>query len=174
MKKLFKVNAMSRKLLAALACLALFMGCASSSEDTTKKDEKTEETKKDKDSSSENEELTSDTPSVITPETESESKAENSDTISVAEAIANQDQYVKDGTVVNIEGYLPQSVRVDDAGNSFIDIQESTDSSSPDEWIRLSAENLDFGGCKAVLTGTLSIDGNGNLVLNVTKAVQIN
>lgn len=147
-----------KKLWGVLACLVLLTGCSASADSS---------------SLPSNEEVTSDTPAEVTPDSVSQTEANGETTVTVKEVLANQKKYVENGNVVSVQGYLPQSVRVDDAGNSFLDIQESPDSDNESEWIRLQAENLDFGGCKAVLTGTLFYDNDGQLTLDVTKAQEI-
>lgn len=152
---------MMKKLLAGIACVMMMAGCAANTP------------AKDNDALPKNEEVTSDTPADINPDSVTQVEADGENAITVKEALKNQKKYVEAGNEVKIEGYLPQAARVDDAGNSFMDIQESPDSKTEDEWIRLQAENLDFGGCKAVLTGTLFYNDANQLTLAVSKAQEI-
>ncbi len=154
-----------KKLLAVLLIAGMLAGCSSSG-DTNK--ESTDN------STPQNEEVTSDTTNTLPVEGESQNEADADHPISVIDAINDQDSLVDNGTVVSIEGYLPQNARVDEAGNEFTDIQASLDTDDPNEWIQIAnSDALNFGGCKAVLTGTLSYDADGILVLNVTDAKEI-
>lgn len=154
-----------KKYLAALLVIGMLAGCSNGTDN--------KETQTDN-STPQNEEITSYTTNTLPVEGETQQEADAQNPISVTDAINDQENLVNNGTVVSIEGYLPQDVRVDESGNEFMDIQASVDTEDPEEWIEIAnTDALNFGGCKAVLTGTLSYNAEGNLVLNVTEAKEI-
>lgn len=93
--------------------------------------------------------------------------------LSVEQAVADWKELIITGKTVTIEGYLPQSARLDKNGKSFACIQASTDPASAQDWIQLAGSLPDFGGCKAQLTGTMSAKDGGELIFNVQSAKQL-
>lgn len=84
--------------------------------------------------------------------------------MSVDEVYQKQDALVSDQTPVTINGQLPQTAISDKAGNPVMVLWNDQVS----EYIILDGFEIPFGGCPAQVSGTLSRNANGELVLNMT------
>lgn len=114
------------------------------------------------------EQASSETASVL-PESE-EPVSEHEYTVS--EVLNDPAPLIESGQEITVVGYFPQAANVDDEGNYYAVILNSTDSNTENDRIRL-ATAPDFGGCKARVTGTLYHNVAGELELSVTSAEEI-
>lgn len=76
------------------------------------------------------------------------------------------------GQVITVEGFLPQNAVVDQEGNPIIRLQAGIDGDPANQFIRLEGKPIEFGGCKAQVSGVIE-EKNGGLVLNVQSAKQV-
>lgn len=90
----------------------------------------------------------------------------------VLEAIQNGEQLAQQSSSITVIGYLPQAANVDENGNYFMVILNSTDSNTPQDRLRLEG-SLDFGGCKARITGSFFYNNIGEPSLQILEAEQI-
>lgn len=90
----------------------------------------------------------------------------------VLEAIENGDQLAAQASYTTIIGYLPQAANVDENGNYFAVLLNSPTSNTPQDRIRLEG-TLDFGSCKARITGTFFYTEQGEPSLRIVEAQQL-
>lgn len=91
-------------------------------------------------------------------------KTVQEETINVDEAYQKADSLITDQTPVTITGQLPQTTIRDKAGNQVAVIWNN----QVNEYIILDGFEIPFGGCPAQVSGTLTRNENGELVLNMT------
>lgn len=84
--------------------------------------------------------------------------------ISVDQAYSDQNQLIDNHTPITVNGQLPQARIRDKAGNEVQVLWNDQTS----EYIILDGFEIPFGGCPAQVSGTLSRNAAGELVLNMS------
>lgn len=84
--------------------------------------------------------------------------------VSVDQVYAAQDELINHQTSVIVEGNLPQALLTDKKGEQVQALWNDTTS----QYLILEGFKIPFGSCKADVTGTLSKDDAGQLVLHMT------
>ncbi len=92
------------------------------------------------------------------------SQIKSGDHLNVDQVYAAQDQLISSQTSVIVEGNLPQALVTDKTGQQVPVLWNDAIS----KYLILDGFNIPFGGCKAEVTGTLSRDAAGQLVLNMS------
>lgn len=106
------------------------------------------------------------------PISEDTSVVEQTQEYTVLEALQNGEQLAAQSSLITVVGFLPQAANIDENGQYFAVILNSPDSNTPQDRIRLEG-SINFGGCKARITGNFFYNDNGEPCLQIVEAQQI-
>lgn len=85
-------------------------------------------------------------------------------TMNVDQVYSDQNQLIANKTPITVDGQLPTTLVTDNSGKKVQVLWNDQTS----EYIILEGFTIPFGGCNAQASGTLSRNGNGQLVLKMT------